>query len=67
MKFKEGDLVKIIDSCSGAIEGETGRLVKRGGNLFAVTKLSGVDCGCSCEWNWKRINPMFEKLLNKNK
>ena len=62
MKFKEGDRVKIIENCSGTLSGEIGILKEKLGELFAITKNSGENRGCSCKHNWiKRSN--YDKLL----
>ncbi len=65
MKFKEGDRVKIIENCSGALSGEIGILKMKLGELFAITKHSGCNCGCSCQYNWILQKNNFENLLKK--
>lgn len=65
MKFKEGDRVKIIENCSGALSGEIGILKMKLGELFAITKHSGGESGCSCSYNWILQKNKFENLLKK--
>ena len=61
MIFKEGDIIVVLESCSGCIAGEKCRLTKRIINngsprtLWAlpIDRDSKNVCGCSCSFNWK--------------
>ncbi len=61
-KFKEGDLVRIKENCSGTLKDINYRL-RFGGSandknvLYAWDESIGdiACCGCSCQRNWEKV------------
>ena len=54
--FKEGDLIRMLSSCSGAKKGRKYRLDSRSGTLYAV------NCCCQYKWVHARRNPKIEAM-----
>jgi len=56
-KFKAGDIVKILEDCSGTNAGEIYKLRYVGNKLWACSDNypDRNDIACHCQTNWKKI------------
>lgn len=60
IKFKSGDLIKMLADCSDCIKGKVYPLKNNKGILCAM--VSPKITGCSCEKNWKKVETKKEVI-----
>jgi hypothetical protein len=68
-KFKVGDKVKMLITCSGSVQGQiyTLKMIKGAANCLATYNPITKKAGCACKANWQLVtalgsNPAIEDL-----
>jgi len=55
-KFKAGDKVKMLETCSSAVKGKVYELKEHQGSLYANLEIEKTDIiGCFCEHKWELV------------